>query len=122
MMAVLYEFQKTYLQGMPAKFIMAADTGTGKTLMALAHYDRHRYPEPLLIIAPAAKVGTGDWQREITAYFRGRIEPEYEIYSYEKFSRIPTVKKFKETGDQGVAKDWLKRHPSHFAMIADEVH
>ena len=118
----LYEFQKKYIQGMPEKYIMAADTGTGKTFMALALYDAKAYLKPLLIIAPAAKVSTGDWERDLKQYFAGRMLPEYEIYSYEKFSRIPTMKKYKETGDQGVATNWLKRHPNGFAMICDEVH
>lgn len=118
----LYQFQHDYLRGLPSKYIFAADTGTGKTIMALAHYDKHAYLKPLLILAPASKVGTGDWQREIDQYFAGRLKPEYEIYSYEKFSRLPTLKQYREKGDIGVARDWLKRHPSGFAMIADEVH
>lgn len=119
---VLYQFQKQYLKGLPAKYIFAADTGTGKTYMALAHYDQHAYLKPLLIVAPAAKVNTGDWERELKEYFAGRMLPEYEIYSYEKFSRVPTVKQYQKTGDRGVWRDWLNRHPAGFAMIADEVH
>lgn len=118
----LYQFQHDYLRGLPSKYIFAADTGTGKTIMALAHYDKHAYLKPLLILAPASKVGTGDWQREIDQYFAGRLKPEYEIYSYEKFSRLPTPKQYREKGDIGVARDWLKRHPSGFAMICDEIH
>lgn len=118
----LYDFQKSYLQGLPAKTIMAADTGTGKTFMSLAHYDKHSYPSPLLIVAPAAKVNTGDWERDVHEYFAGRLLPEYEIYSYEKYSRKPTTKQYRETGDRGVLADWLKRHPDSFAVIADEVH
>jgi superfamily II DNA or RNA helicase len=118
----LYEFQKSYLQGLPAKYLFAADTGTGKTFMALAHYDKHSYPAPLLIVAPAAKANTGDWERDVHEYFAGRILPEYEIYSYEKFSRKPNTKQYRETGSRGVLADWLKRNPSGFALIADEVH
>ena len=118
----LYKFQTEYLRGLPGKYMFAADTGTGKTIMAIAHYDKHAYLKPLLILAPASKVNTGDWQREIAEFFAGRIVPEYEIYSYEKFTRVPTVAQFKKTGDRGVWRDWLKRHPAGFAMIADEVH
>lgn len=117
----LYEFQKKYIQGMADKYIMAADTGTGKTFMALAHYDAKAYLKPLLIIAPAAKINTGDWERDLKQYFAGRMLPEYEMYSYEKFSRLPSLKKYRETGDQGIAKAWLANH-SGFAMICDEVH
>jgi superfamily II DNA or RNA helicase len=118
----LYEFQRQYLKGLPSKYIFAADTGTGKTFMALAHYDAHRYPEPLLILAPASKVQTGDWERELKEYFAGRILPEYEVYSYEKFTRVPTVAQFKKTGDRGLWRDYMDRHPGGFAIIADEVH
>lgn len=118
----LYQFQKQYLQGLPAKYMFAADTGTGKTIMALAHYDKHAYLKPLLILAPASKVNTGDWERELKQYFGGRMLPEYEIYSYEKFSRVPTIAQWKKTGDRGVWRDYLRRHPSGFAVIADEVH
>lgn len=118
----LYKFQQDYLRGLPSRYIFAADTGTGKTYMAIAHYDKHAYLKPLLILAPAAKVNTGDWQREIAEWFAGRIVPEYEIYSYEKFSRVPTIKQYQKTGDRGVWRDYLARHPNGFALIADEVH
>lgn len=118
----LYKFQEHYLQDLPSKYIFAADTGTGKTIMALAHYDKHAYLKPLLILAPAAKVNTGDWERELKEYFAGRLLPEYQIFSYEKFTKLPTIKKYRETHDQGLAHAWLKQHPDGFAMICDEVH
>jgi helicase-like protein len=96
---------------------------TGKTYMSLAHYDKHAYLKPLLILAPASKVNTGDWERELKQYFAGRILPEYNIYSYEKFSRLPSVKKYRLTGEQGIAKQWIASHPlGDYAVIADEVH
>lgn len=121
-MISLYEFQEQYLRGAPVKHIFAADTGTGKTYMALAHYDRKVYLKPLLILAPASKVRTGDWEREFDDWFDGRLKPHMEIYSYEKFSRVPTQKQYKATGDRGIWRDWLKRYPNGFAVIADEVH
>ena len=62
----LYEYQKRYLADLPVRSIMAADTGTGKTFMALAHYQRHAAGAPLLILAPASKIRTEDWERDIT--------------------------------------------------------
>lgn len=118
----LYKFQTQYLQGLPAKYIFAADTGTGKTFMALAHYDKHAYLKPLLILAPASKINTGDWQRDIELYFAGRLLPEIEYYSYERFSRVPTIAQWKKTGDRGIWRAWLAKHPSGFAVIADEIH
>jgi SNF2 family DNA or RNA helicase len=118
----LYQYQTDYLRNLPTKCIMAADTGTGKTFMALAHYNKHAYLTPLLIIAPASKINTGDWERDVDAYFSGRIKPEIEYYSYEKFSRLPSLKQYRETKAQGIAHDYLKAHGSNFVVIADEVH
>lgn len=125
----LYEYQKQYLADLPPKAIMAADTGTGKTFMALEHYKRHCLDNrpssswlPLLILAPASKVRTGDWEREIEEYFGGNLKIEYEIYSYEKFSRNPTIKQFKE----GKRAIWHQCSPVYggkqYAVIADECH
>lgn len=117
----LYQFQQDYLRGLPAKYIFAADTGTGKTFMALAHYDRHAYLKPLLILAPAAKVNSGDWKRDIEQYFAGRIMPEYKILSYEKFSKKPSTEKYL-AGQRGEYEQWLNENPADFAMICDEIH
>lgn len=118
----LYKFQEEYLRNMPKKYIMAAETGVGKTIMSLAHYDQHAYLTPLIIVAPASKVGTGDWERELLEYFGDRLLPKYEIWSYEKFSRVPSVKQYRETGDRGVWKAVMQRYPNGFAVIADEIH
>lgn len=133
----LYEYQKRYLADLPARAIMAADTGTGKTFMALAHYNRmfrakapDHMPQlsnpfiaspPLLILAPASKVRTGDWEREIEEYF-GEQKPEYKIFSYEKFSRNPTKDQLKK----GQKPIWHEFAPGfggvQHAVICDEVH
>jgi hypothetical protein len=117
----LYQFQEDYLRGLPSKYIFAADTGTGKSYMSLAHYDAKAYLKPLLILAPASKVNTGDWERDVTEYFAGRMIPDFEIYSYEKFSRVPTPEQAK-AGKKAIFKDWLERYPRGFAVISDEVH
>ena len=116
----LYQFQTDYLADIPRKYIFAADTGTGKTIMALEQYKRQASGKPLLILAPASKVRTGDWEREIAEYLGDNIP--YTIYSYEKFTRVPTVAQYNKTGDRGLWRKWLQDHPTGFAMIADEVH
>lgn len=121
-MIELYDYQKRYLDGLPPRAVMAADTGTGKTFMALAHYERHANGKPLLILAPAAKVRARDWEREIEEWFEGRTPPYYEIYSYEKFSRNPNLTQFK-AGKRAI---WHQFAPQYggkqWAVIADECH
>lgn len=121
-MIELYEYQKKYLADFPARGIMAADTGTGKTFMALAHYERYASGAPLLILAPASKVRTRDWERDVAEWFEGREVPYFEVYSYEKFSRNPTLKQF----GAGKRAIWHQHAPQYggrqFAVIADEVH
>lgn len=118
----LYQYQKDYLAKLPTRAIMAADTGVGKTFMSLAHYQQHAFGAPLLILAPASKVRTGDWEREITEFFGAGNEPEYSIYSYERFSRNPSLTQLKK----GKRAIWQFYAPSkggkQHAVIADEVH
>jgi superfamily II DNA or RNA helicase len=110
----LYVYQENYIRDMPSRYIMSADVGTGKSAMSLVHYSRTAFPNPLLILAPASKVRTGDWQRDLTEIFEalGMPEPEYEIYSYESFSRRADL--------------WHRFSPQHggktHAIIADECH
>ena len=118
----LYEYQKRYLADLPVRSIMAADTGTGKTFMALAHYQRHAAGAPLLILAPASKIRTEDWERDITEWFGEGNEPEYAIYSYERFSRNPTNKQFL-AGKRAIWHQYAPKYGGkQWAVIFDEVH
>lgn len=55
--------------------------------MSLAHYKKHGLGRPLLILAPASKVKTQDWQREIEK-FLGVCQPDmWWVVSYDKFAR-----------------------------------
>jgi SNF2 family DNA or RNA helicase len=87
-MKQLYEYQKKYIAGLPKDCIMGADVGLGKTIMSLAHYLKYGEGRPLLVLAPASKVKTGDWQREIEDFF-GLAQPEWWVVSYDKFARKP---------------------------------
>lgn len=83
-----YKYQTDYLQALPKSIIMSADVGTGKTAMALWHYQSFGVERPLLILAPAAKVNSGDWERELDRVF-GSEKPSYKVLSYDKFARNP---------------------------------
>lgn len=119
----LYDYQETYLKQLPASCIMAADLGTGKTLMSLAHWERQQerrlpYPNrPLLIVAPASKIRTGDWETEAERWF-GDNMPDITYISYEslrltdKATKQPRWWKFTGARNGGRIYD----------VIADECH
>ncbi len=117
----LYKFQEEYLNDLPASCIMAADTGTGKTVMALAHARPRIFTGmPLLILAPASKVRTGDWEREALEY--GIPLGAVTVISYEKATRIKSIER------QILGKerrfwwqDYIAENPEYI-LIADEVH
>lgn len=85
----LHKYQEDYLATMPKTGIMWADVGTGKTIMALEHYKRYGEKRPLLILAPAAKVRTKDWHREMDNYLGRKKPKDYWVVSYDKFARKP---------------------------------
>lgn len=74
----LYPYQEQYIQSLPPSSIMAADLGTGKTLMSLAHWERQGTGHKLLIVAPASKIRTGDWQEEAGRWFGSK----YVLYEH----------------------------------------
>jgi SNF2 family DNA or RNA helicase len=96
---------------------MAADLGTGKTLMSLAHWQRQNTGRPLLIVAPASKIRTGDWVQEASRWF-GMDNPDITCISYEslrlmdKETRRPRWWKFTGARNGGLVYD----------VIADECH
>lgn len=121
----LYQYQEDYLAKLPASCIMAADLGTGKTLMSLAHWDRQRTGRRLLIVAPAAKIRTKDWEHEAQRYFTNlgvRDNYDYdgmiEYISYEslrlmdKKTKRPRHWQFTGARNGGIVYD----------VIADECH
>ncbi|WP_269758321.1 SNF2-related protein [Thalassobacillus sp. C254] len=81
--SILYDFQKELLNKIDPDYIIAADTGTGKTMMALHHYLRHTKGEPLLIVCPPQKKAEGGWDREVELVCeKYGIEITYETLSY----------------------------------------
>ena len=78
----LYEYQKQALARLPASCIMAWDLGTGKTISSLAHWERQSTGRPLLIVAPASKIRTGDWQAEAERWFGTKARAILKSKSY----------------------------------------
>jgi len=113
----LYNYQEEYLRRLPASCIMAADLGTGKTLMSLAHWERRQTGHKLLVVAPASKIRTEDWQAEAQRWF-GLAMPDITYISYEslrlndKETQRPRWWKFTAARNGGEIYD----------VIADECH
>lgn len=129
----LYQYQIDYLKTLPPSCIMAADLGTGKTIMSLAHWKNQRavyapagYPNMssrwltapnLLIVAPASKIRTGDWEQEARRFF-GDDMPNITYISYESLrlmdrqTKRPRHWQFTAARNGGVM----------FDVIADECH
>lgn len=102
---------------MPKNCIMAADTGTGKTVMALAHSLSNI---PILVLAPASKVRTGDWQD--TAREFGIPEHLLTVQSYEKATRKASATAYYLKKQKAF---WWEQYVSdnpEFVLICDEVH
>ena len=96
----LYEYQKQYLATFPTSGIMHAALGSGKTAMSLVHWQqRHR----LLIVAPASKIRTGDWQEEVENWLGTAANENITYISYEKL-RLNDSKTSRPNWWQFVAK------------------
>lgn len=113
----LYNYQEEYLKKLPYNCIMAADLGTGKTVMSLAHWQRQNSGRPLLVVAPASKIRTGDWQEEAKKWF-GREMTNITYISYEKLrlmdSKTRRPRHWQYTG--------ARNGGQIYDVIADECH
>ena len=109
----LYPYQTKYLATMPESGIMHADLGTGKTAMSLMHWQQQH---KLLVVAPASKIRTGDWQEEAVAWLGHELAGDITYISYEslrlmdKDTRRPRWWKYTGARNGGIVYD----------IIADE--
>lgn len=79
----MYDFQKELLNKIEADYLIAAETGTGKTIMSIYHYLRFSEGEPLLIVVPPQKKKEGGWDRDIEFVSKQHgITIDYEQLSY----------------------------------------
>ena len=99
--------------------IMAWETGTGKTVSALAHSQGYNPGLPILVLAPASKVRTQDWQREAEEY--GLSLDNITVISYEKATRKASFNKWAKGAQPTWWQQWLIDTPE-YVLIADEVH
>lgn len=116
----LYPYQERYLAGLPKRAIMNAELGTGKTAMSICHYIHQAYPEPLLIVGPASKIRTGDWEREIDEVFRAYNleQPEITLISYEKLRLMDNQTRRPRWWHYVAYRNGGKK----YAVIGEEIH
>ena len=98
----LFNYQKELVDSSKKNYMYITDTGTGKSLMAIHHYLRHRKDENtnLIIVAPAQKVKEKGWDREIkNVEFSEKVSlPNYEVITYaEIVKRVKPILDMKAT-------------------------
>lgn len=81
----LYDWQQEYLNNTPRNLVMTADLGSGKSAMAITHYDTHNPNGRLLIVCPASKRDSKDWEREIERFLD--YTPDFAVMSYEGMAK-----------------------------------
>lgn len=127
---MLYKFQKQLVDSADPNFLYAADTGTGKTIMAIHHYLKHSNGEPILLIAPPQKLKEGGWRRDIQAVCDFyKIEIQFSEMSYGKLADLYKMYKgwfviFDEahyiknpTSQRGKAAAKLAKQSNHFVLL-----
>lgn len=133
-MVTLYDYQLAYLENLPKDIIMTADVGLGKTIMALEHARRHGVTD-IVVVAPASKVRTDDWQREIDKFFENREEMTREEFNdsvgkdmqidfqvvdhVTVFSTMPT---YTVISYEMFTKKWRELMDNDTTLIVDECH
>lgn len=80
----LYSWQQQYLQDLPKNVIMTATLGSGKSAMSLEHAKRYNADIPIIVVAPASKIRSKDWEREAKDW----QAPLYKTFSYEMFTKF----------------------------------
>lgn len=84
---MLYDFQKKIIDSIDANYLLAMDTGTGKTITAIHQYLKYSRGEPILIVAPPQKIKEGGWRRDIQAVCDFyKIEISFTELSYGKLT------------------------------------
>ena len=129
-MKMLYEFQKEIINQIGPSYLLAMDTGTGKTITSIHQYLKYSKGEPLLIVAPPQKLKEGGWKRDIQAvcdYYGVIIQ--YSELSYGKLAGMYNLYKgwfviFDEahyiknpTSQRGRAAKKLAKYSTHFNLL-----
>lgn len=77
---ILYPTQEKVLNEAKPSHFFALGTSSGKSLISIYHYLKHRNSEPLLIVCPPTKKKSNEWDYEIKKVEEHeKIEIDYEI-------------------------------------------
>lgn len=104
----LYKYQEKYLEGLRKNCIMTCEVGLGKSAMALKHYEKYGANKPLIIVAPASKVRSLDWNKEVADWLPSMTPDQFSVVSYEGFTKNVDL--------------LLDAGANSYAYIFDEVH
>ena len=129
-MKMLYEFQKDIIDQIGPSYLLAMDTGTGKTITSIHQYLKYSKGEPLLIVAPPQKLKEGGWKRDIQAvcdYYGviiqyselsyGKLADMYNLYKgwFVIFDEAHFIKN--PTSQRGRAAKKLAKQSTHFNLL-----
>lgn len=101
---MLYPTQKEIMEMAKPSFFYNLGTSSGKSLIGIYHYLKHRTDEPLLIICPPQKSRSGEWEAEVE-----RVEAQEDV-------KIDYV----VTPSSTLARKW-KDYKGYFVLF-DEAH
>ncbi|MGV3155493.1 helicase-related protein [Staphylococcus simulans] len=62
---ILYPTQKEVMEKAKPSYFYALGTSSGKSLISIYHYLKHKNDEPLLIVCPPTKKKSNEWDEEI---------------------------------------------------------
>lgn len=127
---MLYDSQKVVMDNAAPSHFYNLGTSSGKSLIAIYHYLKHRNNEPLLIICPPQKKKTGEWSEEVEKVEQyENITIDYEVLSSSMLAKNYSQYKshfvvfdeahyFKNpTSKRGKAAWKLSRYATHFILL-----
>lgn len=128
---ILYPTQEKVLNEAKPSHFFALGTSSGKSLISIYHYLKHRNNEPLLIVCPPTKKKSNEWDYEIKKVEEHEnIEIEYEIIAssmlakeYQNYKNYFVILDeahyfMNPTSNRGKAAQKLCKASTNFSMLS----
>ncbi|MCE5003232.1 helicase-related protein [Staphylococcus pseudoxylosus] len=128
---ILYSTQEKVLNEAKPSHFFALGTSSGKSLISIYHYLKHRNNEPLLIVCPPTKKKSNEWDYEIKKVEEHEnIEIEYEIIAssmlakeYQNYKNYFVILDeahyfMNPTSNRGKAAQKLCKASTNFSMLS----